>query len=115
MYSDLITIVEDTLKIQRARDMLIHKTMVEKGFPSFPMFENDVIKMFPFFQAITSKSQLASVLNILLVYKVNGRDYTYIVVRKGILNMYYTQQDAINSMRQTVGLNYGLITSPVVG
>jgi len=112
IYTDLLTnITQETLKIQRSRDIVIHNEMIEKEYPNFPMHENDVGHLFSFFKEITRKNPL---LNILLRYRLNKNDSSAIIVRNNEINIYSTFQEAVDSITMILGGNYKFIISPVI-
>ena len=112
VYSDLLTnITEETLKLQRSRDIMIRNAMIQEDFPEFPMDEGDVGNLFSFFKEMTHKN---SFLNIFLLYMLNGKDSSAIIIRNNKVEMYRNKQEAIDSITKTPGGNYQFVRSPVI-
>ena len=53
-------------------------------------------------------------LNILLIYKKDGEEVNYVIVRNNTTYMYSTRQEAIAFITKLPGINYEFIRSPVV-
>jgi len=115
IYNDLLVKPKDdihvSLKIQKARDLCIRQAMVAEQFPNFPMSESDALDVFPFFNEITSMNPM---LNILLIYKKDGEEINYVIIRNNTTYMYSTRQEAIGFITKTAGIKYEFIRSPVV-
>ena len=112
IYNDILTnISPENLKIQRSRDIVIRNAMIQEDFPEFPMHENDVGRLFPFFKEITIQNPM---LNVLLLYNLNGNDSSAIIIRNNTVYMYLTKQEAFDSITKIVGGKYKFITSPVI-
>ena len=112
VYNDLLTkITKENILIQRSRDSVIHKAMEIRGYPDFPINEYDIGLLFPFFKEIT---RLNPVLNVLLLYKLNGKDSSAILISNNTLKMYPNKEKAIDSITQIQCGNYLFLHSPVI-
>jgi len=86
---------EENIKIQTSRDNIIRNAMIERNFSNFPMDENYVGYLFPFFRQITHENPL---LNIVLLYKLKGKESSCIIIRNNQIHMYHNKQEAMNSI-----------------
>jgi len=112
VYSDLLTnITEATLKLQRSRDIIVRNAMIQEDLPEFPMDENNVGNLFSFFKEMTRKNPF---LNIFLLYMLNGKDSSAIIIRNNKVEMYANKQLAIDSITKTPGGKYQFVTCPVI-
>ena len=95
-YTDLLlNPTQETLKIKESRDMIIYNEMVKEDYREFPMNEFYVGELFSFFKEITRQNP---VLNVILAYKLNGKDSSCIIIRNNKINMYPTKQRAFDSI-----------------
>ena len=95
-YNDLFDKpTKENLTIQNYRDMIITNTMIQHKYKGFPMSEYSVGHLFSFFKEITRQN---SVLNILLTYKLNNKEGSAIIIRNNKIDMYFTKEEAINSI-----------------
>ena len=113
IYTDLLMKVdEENQKIQQSRDSCVRAAMIEQNFPDFPMHEKSVGMLFSFFKEVTRQNP---VLNIILLYMLNGKHSSAIVIRNNEINMYPTKQEAFDSITKISGGNYLFLKSPVNG
>ena len=95
-YNDLFDKpTQENLKIQIDRDIIIRNAMLQQKYKGFPMSEYSVGHLFSFFKEITRQN---SVLNILLTYKLNNKEGSAIIIRNNKIDMYFTKEEAINSI-----------------
>jgi hypothetical protein len=96
VYNDLlINPTQETQKIQMSRDLIINNAMMIHNFPEFPMHEYDVSMLFDFFKEITRQNPI---LNVVLMYNLNGKDSSCIIIRNNKIHMYPTKQEAFDSI-----------------
>ena len=94
IYNDLLAMPsKENLMVQRIRDVSILKGIEEE----FPMDENDAGLFFSLFKELTRQNPI---LNILLVYKLNGKDGSAILIRKNTLQIFSSKEDAFYSIHK---------------
>lgn len=96
VYNDLFRkMSQENLTIQNYRDNIIRKAMLERKFPKFPIDEYDVGNLFPFFKQITHQNPF---LNIILLYNLNGKDCSAMIIRNNQIHMYPNKEEAFDSI-----------------
>lgn len=97
VYTDLFTKnTPENIQIRNSRDNFVLNAMIHLGYAYSPMPEElVVVHLFPLFKELT---RLNPMLNVVLLYTLNGKDSSAIIIRNNKAHLYPTKQEAFNSI-----------------
>jgi hypothetical protein len=83
--------IEQFMFVQKTRDRLIRAMMLQEKYKDFPMHENDVVKIIPFFKDISIRNPI---LNIILVHKIEQEEIGCNVICNGNIRAFSSRKEA---------------------